>query len=98
MPAMRLMILTARREEIDVVAGLDAGADDYVVKPFRLAALLARVRALLRRDADAPVTAGRVVGVRIGPPGSVGLVAGRAAAEHMLPLRVAGEEPPGDRA
>ena len=46
----------------------------------------------------APVPAGRVVGVRIGPPVSVGLVAGRAAAERILPLRGAGEEPPGGRA
>ncbi len=60
-PATRVMILTARREEIDVVVGLDAGADDYVVKPFRLAELLARVRALLRRDAEPPAPAdGRV--------------------------------------
>lgn len=44
-----VVILTARSEEVDMVVGLDAGADDYVTKPFRLAELLARVRALLRR-------------------------------------------------
>jgi DNA-binding response OmpR family regulator len=44
-----IVILTARHSEIDVVLGLDAGADDYVTKPFRLAELLARVRAHLRR-------------------------------------------------
>ncbi|MDP9806037.1 DNA-binding response OmpR family regulator [Trueperella bonasi] len=44
-----ILILTARSEEVDMVVGLDAGADDYVTKPFRLAELLARVRALLRR-------------------------------------------------
>ncbi|EEH63773.1 response regulator receiver domain protein [Gleimia coleocanis DSM 15436] len=44
-----ILILTARADEIDMVVGLDAGADDYVTKPFRLAELLARVRALLRR-------------------------------------------------
>jgi len=44
-----VLILTARAEEVDLVVGLDAGADDYVTKPFRLAELLARVRALLRR-------------------------------------------------
>ncbi len=44
-----ILILTARTDEVDMVIGLDAGADDYVTKPFRLAELLARVRALLRR-------------------------------------------------
>jgi DNA-binding response OmpR family regulator len=46
-----VLVLTARAEEVDLVVGLDAGADDYVTKPFRLAELLARVRALLRRGA-----------------------------------------------
>jgi two-component system, OmpR family, response regulator MprA len=50
-----VLMLTARDEVADRVAGLDAGADDYVVKPFALAELLARVRALLRRSADAAV-------------------------------------------
>jgi len=43
-------MLTARAEEVDAVVGLDAGADDYVTKPFRLAELLARIRAALRRS------------------------------------------------
>ena len=47
-----VLILTARGDEVDTVVGLDAGADDYVTKPFRLAELLARVRALLRRGND----------------------------------------------
>ncbi len=46
-----ILILTARADEVDMVVGLDAGADDYVTKPFRLAELMARVRALLRRGA-----------------------------------------------
>ncbi len=45
-----VLILTARADEVDTVVGLDAGADDYVTKPFRLAELLARTRALLRRS------------------------------------------------
>ena len=48
--ATPILILTARTDEVDMVIGLDAGADDYVTKPFRLAELLARVRALLRRS------------------------------------------------
>ena len=44
-----ILMLTARDEISDRVAGLDAGADDYVVKPFALAELFARLRALLRR-------------------------------------------------
>jgi DNA-binding response OmpR family regulator len=48
-PALIIVMLTARSDEIDVVVGLDAGADDYLTKPFRLAELLARVRAHVRR-------------------------------------------------
>ena len=47
-----VLMLTARTEVEDRVAGLDAGADDYVTKPFALEELLARVRALLRRTTD----------------------------------------------
>ena len=50
-PELAVLILTARDQELDVVAGLDAGADDFLVKPFRLSELLARVRAHLRRAA-----------------------------------------------
>jgi two-component system response regulator MprA len=53
-----VLMLTARTEVEDRVAGLDAGADDYVMKPFALEELLARVRALLRRTGD---TDGEVV-------------------------------------
>jgi two-component system, OmpR family, response regulator MprA len=57
-----ILVLTARHEISDRVAGLDAGADDYLVKPFALDELLARVRALLRRtdetEAGGPVALG----------------------------------------
>ncbi|WP_269070627.1 response regulator transcription factor [Actinomycetospora endophytica] len=46
-----VLMLTARQETADRVAGLDAGADDYLAKPFELDELLARLRALLRRSA-----------------------------------------------
>jgi DNA-binding response OmpR family regulator len=49
LPDVPVLMLTARTSEADIVVGLDAGADDYVTKPFRLAELLARLRALLRR-------------------------------------------------
>jgi DNA-binding response OmpR family regulator len=61
-PGLAILMLTARSSELDEVQGLDAGADDYVTKPFRLSVLLARVRALLRRDAEDRLEAG---GVRV---------------------------------
>jgi two-component system copper resistance phosphate regulon response regulator CusR len=45
-----VLMLTAKAETVDVVSGLDAGADDYLVKPFAFAELQARVRALVRRS------------------------------------------------
>jgi two-component system OmpR family response regulator len=48
---MPVLILTARDRWSDKVAGMDAGADDYVAKPFQMEEILARVRALLRRSA-----------------------------------------------
>ncbi len=57
-----VLMLTARTDEADFVVGLDAGADDYVAKPFRMAELLARVRALLRRRVPALMEVG---GVRV---------------------------------
>src|SRR5512141_3206951 len=60
-----IIMLTARREEIDRIAGLEMGADDYVVKPFSPQELVSRVRAVLRRsggekaaESERPVEAG----------------------------------------
>lgn len=65
-----VLILTARGGELDRVVGLDVGADDYLAKPFGLAELLARVRALLRRSttalpADDSGPASAEVGLRV---------------------------------
>jgi DNA-binding response OmpR family regulator len=48
-PQCVVVVLTARRSEMDVIEGLESGADDYLTKPFRMTELLARVRAHLRR-------------------------------------------------
>ena len=53
-PGIVLVVLTARTDEMDVVVGLEAGADDYLTKPFRFGELLARIRAHLRRQAVLP--------------------------------------------
>ncbi len=65
-PEAIVIILTARRDEIDVVAGLESGADDYLVKPIRTTELLARLRAHLRRvqprfPAKGPIVLGDLV-------------------------------------
>ena len=57
-----ILLLTARIEVDDRVAGLDAGADDYLTKPFAVAELSARVRALLRRQAGPETNSKLVVG------------------------------------
>ena len=56
-----ILFLTACDDEIQIVRGLDSGADDYVTKPFRLLELLSRVRALLRRNVKSVPASGNIV-------------------------------------
>ena len=60
-----IIIVSARGDELDRVLGLELGADDYVVKPFSQRELLARIRAVTRRNADTPVPNSVRVGARI---------------------------------
>jgi two-component system phosphate regulon response regulator PhoB len=63
-----LIMLTARVEEADKIAGLDAGADDYLTKPFSPRELMARIRAVLRRKAPQALDAAvEVAGLRLDP-------------------------------
>ena len=63
-----VIMLTARSEEADKITGLDAGADDYLTKPFSTQELMARIRAVLRRKApEALDTAVEVAGLRLDP-------------------------------
>lgn len=51
-----ILMLTARQDEVDRIAGLELGADDYLTKPFSVGELLARIRAILRRSDRQPTT------------------------------------------
>lgn len=63
--ALPIMMVTARDSEYDKVKGLDAGADDYIAKPFGMMELVARVRALLRRTASETHAVLRCVGIEL---------------------------------
>ncbi|WP_416763217.1 phosphate regulon transcriptional regulator PhoB [Roseateles sp. So40a] len=65
-----IIMLTARAEEVDKVSGLDAGADDYLTKPFSTNELLARIRAVLRRKAPEALDSAVDVGGLVLDPGT----------------------------
>ncbi|MBN2496189.1 MAG: response regulator transcription factor [Deltaproteobacteria bacterium] len=59
-PTQPVIVLTARGDESDRVRGLEMGADDYVIKPFSIKELLARIEAVLRRSAERPQDVSRI--------------------------------------
>jgi len=71
-----ILLVTARDAEIDIVVGLDAGASDYVTKPFSMNVLLARVRAHLRATAVSPDEAVELGTLRVDPAAYVATVDG----------------------
>ena len=77
-----VLILTARDGTEDVVEGLELGSDDYLTKPFEMAELVARCRALIRRSYDRPDPTIRAGGLEVDPRRRVVRQAGR---EHVLP-------------
>lgn len=86
-----ILMVTAKGEESDVVAGLELGADDYIVKPFRMKELMARVRAALRRkrpataDFETPV---RVRDIEISPGRHEVRVSGQPVEMTFTELRI----------
>jgi two-component system, OmpR family, KDP operon response regulator KdpE len=64
--AVHIIIISARGQERDKIASLDAGADDYLTKPFGVGELLARIRVALRRSAERPAAEGGTGTLRVG--------------------------------
>ena len=77
-PGLRVLMATARDTVEDRIAGLDGGADDYIVKPYALGELVARLRALLRRPAEALAEVLVVGDLRLDPVTRTAERAGRA--------------------
>jgi DNA-binding response OmpR family regulator len=89
-----ILMLTARTDTVDIVVGLESGADDYVTKPFEMPELVARVRAVLRRSAAIPEEPALSVGpLEIDPAGFAvrreGKDVGLTATEFRLVLELA---------
>jgi DNA-binding response OmpR family regulator len=80
-----VLMLTARDAAADVVRGLDAGADDYLTKPFAFGVLLARLRALARRAAQPPIAGVQVQDLLLDP-------ASRAVTRAGVPLNLTATE------
>jgi len=83
-----ILLLTARDAATDIVKGLDAGADDYLTKPFSLKVLLARLRAISRRAAQPPVAILQVEDLALDPASRKVTRAGRGVSLTATEFRV----------
>jgi two-component system KDP operon response regulator KdpE len=83
---MPILVLSARTQEAEKIAALDAGADDYLTKPFGVGELLARVRAMLRRAALAPQPPERFMVGELQLDRGAHKVALRGEAVHLSPI------------
>ncbi|MFJ5921087.1 two-component system response regulator CseB [Kitasatospora sp. NPDC092948] len=85
-----ILMMSARTEPIDVISGLEAGADDYVVKPFEIAVLVARIRTVLRRTGFGPAATTATPG----PAHAVRVIDDLEVDTDALEVRVAGRPVP----
>ncbi|WP_438296182.1 response regulator [Streptomyces sp. HUAS TT7] len=85
-----LLMISARGDDIDVIAGLEAGADDYVTKPFRANVLAARLRALMRRAAAHPAQTTPEPAPEASPPRDVRRVGDLELDAESMEVRVGG--------
>ncbi len=89
--AIPIVMLTAKSEESDIVAGLELGADDYVTKPFAMKVLIARVRAVLRRRRKTPADKDSVIKIHdlvINPGRHEVLIKGKPVEMTFSELRI----------
>ncbi|MEV7212561.1 two-component system response regulator CseB [Kitasatospora cineracea] len=90
-----ILMMSARTEPIDVISGLEAGADDYVVKPFETAVLVARIRSVLRRTSfDPDQAAAPAAPAAQGPAHPVRVIDGLEVDTGAMEVKVAGRPVP----
>ncbi|MFF0388203.1 two-component system response regulator CseB [Kitasatospora sp. NPDC004615] len=87
-----ILMMSARTEPIDVISGLEAGADDYVVKPFEIAVLVARIRTVLRRTGFGPTATAAAAATA--PGNSVRVIDDLEVDTDAMEVKVAGRPVP----
>ncbi|MGW4815504.1 two-component system response regulator CseB [Kitasatospora cineracea] len=89
-----ILMMSARTEPIDVISGLEAGADDYVVKPFETAVLVARIRSVLRRTSFEPDQLSPAAAAVPGPAHPVRVIDDLEVDTGAMEVKVAGRPVP----